>query len=115
MEDQARFLPSEQEVVKILMDPPPVPEVIQAPAPGLEGTPSIPLPVETQPEANPKEDSAWAALAGAAIILNPLLEDLAATHLSRQRNGAQAEEKLRVRRPRLEGWADEDEPGAPGI
>lgn len=112
MEEQACFLPSGQELVKILLDPPPALEILQAPGPGMAAPPSSHAPVETHPEANPQEDSAWAALAGAAIILNPLLEDLAATHLSRQRNGGPVEEKPKVRHPKLQGGADDDEPGS---
>ena len=111
MDEQARFLPTDQGVVKILLDPPPVPEVIQVPPPSPEA--ANPLPVIQEPRTNPDEDSAWAALAGAAIILNPLLEDLAATHLSRQKNGKPLEEKSRVRKPSLEGGSDEDEPVEP--
>lgn len=113
MDEQARFLPTDQEVVKILLDPPPVAEIIQVPPPSPDAPTSLPL--APQPHPNPDEDSAWAALAGAAIILNPLLEDLAATHLGRQRNGKPVEEKPRVPRPVLEGETDEDEPIEPGI
>lgn len=113
MDQQARFLPTDQEVVKILLDPPPLAEIIQVPPPLPDAAPA--LPTVAEPQSKPEEDSAWAALAGAAIILNPLLEDLAATHLSRQRNGKPVEEKPRVRRPVLEGKADEDEPLEPEI
>jgi len=113
MDQQARFLPTDQEVVKILLDPPPVAEIIQVPPPLPDTATALPAVCDSPP--NPEEDSAWAALAGAAIILNPLLEDLAATHLSRQRNGKPLEEKPRVRRPVLEGKADEDEPLEPEI
>ena len=113
MDDQARFLSFEKEVVKILLDPPPAVEIIQAPPPPENAVDKLVNLPALVPDPNPEDDSAWAALAGAAIILNPLLEDLAATHLSRQRNGKAVEEKPRIRRPALQGEADEDEPAEP--
>lgn len=101
MDEQGRFFTTEKEVVKVLLDPPPIPAIISLPPPpgGELKNQALPAP-PAEPRPNPDEDSAWAALAGAAIILNPLLEDLAATHLSKKNTPETAKPFLKKPEPK---------------
>ena len=98
MDEEARLAHLIMGEVKILHEQPPIlgldSSLPDRMAPGADAAVLAPQNPSSPSMAN--DDSAWAAWAGATLILSPLLEDLAATHLSKAKHSKEMELKIRL-------------------